>query len=181
MELVETERLRLERWRPRHTEALAQMNAEPEVMRYVGDGRPASAEASRAQSARFAGHWERFGFGLWAVFERAGAEPVGFAGLSHPLWFPEEIDNVEVGWRFRRSTWGRGYATEAGAAGVRAAFEALGRDGIVSYIHPDNERSRAVAERLGMCYARDATNPKTGRPIAVYELDREAYEAAQGR
>ena len=169
-DIIETDRLRLERWDPRrHTEALARMNAQPEVMRYIGDGTPSTRAESELQSSSIAAHWERFGFGLWAV--RLGDDPpVGFAGLAHPLWFPSERSMVEVGWRLRREAWGQGIASEAGRAGLEVAFGVLGLERVVSYILPGNERSQAVSRRLGMERTRVVAHPRRPGSLEVWEI-----------
>src|SRR3954447_11742815 len=96
---VITARLRLSRWDPAlHTPALEAINSSPEAVRYLNDGVPYTPAESAAQSARFASHWAAHGFGLWAVTVLETGEVMGFAGLSHPLWFPELADQVEVGW-----------------------------------------------------------------------------------
>jgi RimJ/RimL family protein N-acetyltransferase len=167
--VVETDRLVLERWSvAAHTADLVRINREPEAMRFIGDGATTTPEASADMSARVAAHWERFGFGLWAVRPRGAARIVGFTGLSHPLWFPAERERVEVGWRLHPDAWGNGYATEAGEAALRAAAEPLALDRVVSFIDPANERSVAVARRLGLRHERDTTHPTQGTPLAVY-------------
>lgn len=168
LEAVDTERLRLERWGDRHSGALVAMNREPEVVRFLTGGVPLSEDASRAQSRRIAEHWERFGFGLWAVVERASGVTIGFSGLSHPLWFPAEAEFVEVGWRLHPDAWGRGFATEAGLAALDVGFGSLRLDWIVSYIHVDNAASRAVAERLGMELERTIDHPTNPDRIDVF-------------
>jgi RimJ/RimL family protein N-acetyltransferase len=171
LECIETDRLRLARWEPdRHTDAVVEMNADPEVMRHIGEGRPLARAESEAQSERLAAHWERFGFGLWAVQLRASGAVVGFAGLSHPLWLPAEVEFVEVGWRLSRCAWGSGIASEAGRAGVGAGFGILGLECVVSYIRPANARSQAVSRRLGMELARTTSHPGGGHAIEVWEL-----------
>jgi RimJ/RimL family protein N-acetyltransferase len=176
----ETERLRLERWDPaRHTDALAEMNADAEVMRHIGDGSPATRAESELQSRSIAAHWERFGFGLWAVRLGEDQPVVGFAGLSHPLWFPSERSMVEVGWRLRRDAWGRGFASEAGRAGLEVGFGVLGLERIVSYILPGNERSQAVSRRLGMELARVVTHPRRPDPVQVWEIRADRAPAAR--
>lgn len=176
---IETERLRLERWDPvRHTDALAAMNADAEVMRHIGSGTPATRVESEVQSRSIASHWERFGFGLWAVRMADSGPVLGFAGLSHPLWFPSEGSMVEVGWRLRRDAWGQGIATEAGRAGLEVGFGELGLERIVSYILPGNARSQAVSRRLGMELARVVAHPRRPVPLEVWEL--RADRAASG-
>ena len=56
----------------------------------------------------------------------------------------------EIGWLLAREFWGRGYATEAGAAARDAAFSRWGYAEVISLIRPENLRSRRVAGRLGM-------------------------------
>jgi RimJ/RimL family protein N-acetyltransferase len=171
-----TERLSLERWDTgRHTAALVAMNGDPEVMRFIGDGGIPTRAQSARQSAAIAAHWERFGFGLWAL--RLSDDPseqtgpvIGFAGLAHPLWWPAESANVEVGWRLRRDAWGRGYASEAARAAVDTAFGPLGLRGVVSYIRAGNARSQSVARRLGMQVERVAAPPAHREPLEVWVL-----------
>jgi RimJ/RimL family protein N-acetyltransferase len=167
---VFTSRLELVPWSPADTDALARINMDPEVMRYVGTGRPATREESAAQSARFAAHWERFGFGLWALRPRGGGGTIGFAGLMHPLWLPGEEAEVEVGWRLARDAWGHGYATEAGRAALEHAFGVLELRHVVSYIAIENLRSQRVAERLGMHLDRAVVQPGRMRDLLVWQI-----------
>jgi RimJ/RimL family protein N-acetyltransferase len=180
-ETIETARLRLERWEPeRHTSALAEMNADAEVMRHIGDGAPVTRAESELQSRSIASHWERFGFGLWAVRMGADSPVLGFAGLSHPLWFPSERAMVEAGWRLRRDAWGQGIATEAGRAALEVGFGVLGLEQIVSYIFPGNERSQAVSRRLGMQRVRVVAHPRGPHPVEVWELRADRRGSAAG-
>src|SRR3954454_21232285 len=106
---VTTPRLGLSRWEPAlHTTALEAINASPEAVTYLNDGVPYTPTETAAQSARFGAHWVQHGFGLWAATVVATGEVIGFVGLSHPLWFPELAEQVEVGWRLHPSAWGNG-------------------------------------------------------------------------
>ena len=168
-QLVRTERLVLRRWDAAlHTESLAGVNADPEAMRYLNGGVPFSREESSAQSLRFAAHWDRYGFGLWAV--EATDAVVGFTGACHPLWFPAYADEVEVGWRLHPSAWGKGYATEAGRAAVGAALDHLDLARVIACIDPGNHASIAVADRLGMQPAETVAGPDGRGDITLYEL-----------
>lgn len=170
-ETVETDRLRLERWNRReHAAGLAEVNADPEVMRFVNAGAPFTRVQSRVQSDRVADHWRTYGFGLWAVIEKATGAMLGFAGLAHPLWLPGWERSVEVGWRLHRAAWGRGYATEAGRAALDYGFGPLQLGEIVALIHPDNDRSLAVASRLGLELRDRVRHPLRHEELTVHRL-----------
>jgi RimJ/RimL family protein N-acetyltransferase len=165
---ITTERLRLARWDPdAHTPALAAINAEPAAVEYVNAGVPFTYAESEGQSVRFGAHWERFGFGLYAVEVQSSGEVIGFTGPAHPLWFPPLADEVEIGWRLHPSAWGSGYATEAARAAVDAAFTHLGVHEVIAIIDPANAPSIAVATRIGMHASRAPGHQHRGA-VAIY-------------
>ena len=170
---VETERLLLQRWdRRAHAAGLAAVNADAEVMEFINDGVPLTRVESGIGSDRVAQHWHTYGFGLWAVVEKATARMLGYAGLAHPLWLPGWERTVEVGWRLHRDAWGHGYATEAGRAGIEYGFGRLGLAEIVSLIHPRNLRSAAVAGRLGLEIQERIPHPQRPHELDVYAARR---------
>lgn len=67
---------------------MAAINADPEVMRWIGDGSPIDEEATAAGTARSEQHWDIHGFGLFAVEIRATGELAGFTGLNTPTRCP---------------------------------------------------------------------------------------------
>ncbi|WP_456843777.1 GNAT family N-acetyltransferase [Cellulomonas sp. P5_C6] len=143
-----TERLILRRWRQEDREPFAELNADPEVMRYF------PATLSRAESDAMADRIDQRmrenGWGLWALEVTAGEHAgrfAGFTGLARPVW---DMSLTEVGWRLPRWAWGYGYATEAAREAVRVGFEEFGLDEIASFTVPTNLRSQAVMRRLGM-------------------------------
>jgi RimJ/RimL family protein N-acetyltransferase len=170
--VVETERLRLRPWRAADDlPALAALNADAEVMRWVAPNRPLRADESAALLERIEDHWRAHGYGLWAVEPRAdSAGCIGFTGLAVPSFLPEVLPAVEVGWRLDRAWWGRGLATEAAAASIAYGFETLGLRSVVSIIDAGNERSLRVAEKLGMRPAPDRLHPVTRRRLRVMQL-----------
>ena len=93
---------------------------------------------------------------------------LGFAGICHPLWFPAWAKRVEVGWRLRVDAWGSGYATEAGGEALRVGFDHLGLEEIYAFVHPDNHRSAAVSERLGMTLEERVRHPDRPHDLDVY-------------
>jgi RimJ/RimL family protein N-acetyltransferase len=147
---LHTERLLLRRWRSADREPFAALNADPRVMEHF----PAllSREESDAAADRIEAHFERHGFGLWAV-ELAGVTPfAGFIGLCVPRCEAHFTPCVEIGWRLAADYWGHGLATEGARAALAFGFESLRLEEIVSYTVPDNLRSRRVMEKLGMTH-----------------------------
>jgi RimJ/RimL family protein N-acetyltransferase len=145
-----TSRLLLRRWRASDREPFAQMSADPEVMAHF----PATLDraASDALVDRVEAHFVARGYGLWAIEVQGGESFIGFAGLMVPRFDAHFTPAVEIGWRFARSAWGHGYATEAAREACRLGFVELRLPEIVSFTVPANLRSRRVMERLGMTH-----------------------------
>jgi RimJ/RimL family protein N-acetyltransferase len=172
---LETDRLLLRPWRPpEDLDALAALNADPAVMRWVTPNRPLRREESADFLDRMVRHWDEHGFGLWAVVPRREPDAgcVGFAGLAIPSFLPAVLPAVEVGWRLAAAAWGRGYATEAARASVAFGFERLGLSSIVSIVDARNERSLRVCEKLGMRPGPDRLHPLTRRRLRVMQVGR---------
>jgi RimJ/RimL family protein N-acetyltransferase len=159
---IATDRLVLRGFEDDDFEPYAAMMADPQVTRFLGDGRPLARTDAWRQLALILGHWSLRGFGLWAVEERTSGALVGRVGCFEPEGWP----GFEVGYVLARPFWGRGYATEAGGAALRYAREILGRDRIISLIHPANDASIRVAERLGA--VADGMVDLSGHPTRVY-------------
>jgi RimJ/RimL family protein N-acetyltransferase len=173
----DTERLHLRRWRSTDREPFAELNADPEVVRYITDGRPMTLTESDDVLRAIEAHWAQHGFGLWCAAPRADPDAcLGFVGLAVPSFLPSVMPAVEVGWRLARPAWGRGLATEAARAAVRHAFEGLELESVISLIDPDNERSVRVAEKLGMRRGPAHVHPATGRRLHAYEIS--SHDAA---
>ncbi|MFJ8108811.1 GNAT family N-acetyltransferase [Streptomyces sp. NPDC096132] len=173
-----TERLWLRQWREEDLDALAEMDADPEVMRYIGDGSPSTRERTTAALARARAAWDERGYGLFAAEEPATGELIGWVGLAVPTFLPEIMPTVEIGWRLRRRSWGRGYATEAAREVLAFAFDEVALDHVVSICHVDNHASTRVMAKLGMTFDRTTRVPAHGQPVQVMSLTREAFRAS---
>jgi RimJ/RimL family protein N-acetyltransferase len=174
---LETERLILRRWRDEDLDALAAMNADPEVMRYIGDGHAQDRAETAEIFPRMRARWDEYGFGRWAVELKEDGAVIGFAGLSFPLSFPDLATIPEIGWRLARPYWGKGYATEAAAASRDDFFRSFAYDQIISLAYAGNTASTHVMDKIG--FRRDGeTRGVGGRPVLVYRLDRADWRPA---
>jgi ribosomal-protein-alanine N-acetyltransferase len=135
-------------WRDQDRAPFAAMNADARVMEFF------RSCLSRAESDTMVdhiqAHFNKHGFGLWAIAVPGVAPFIGFAGLSVPTFSAHFTPCVEVGWRLAFEHWGHGYATEAARLALGYAFGALALSQVVSFTSVGNDRSRAVMERLGM-------------------------------
>lgn len=179
---LETGRLVLRRWRDSDLATFAALNADREVMEHMVS--TLTKEETAAMIERIEAHFEEHGFGLWAVELALTGEFVGFAGLSIPRFEAHFMPAVEVGWRLRRSHWGKGYAAEAAAAAMEFGFNTAELDEIVSFTVPANTRSTRVMERLGMTRdpADDFDHPVISERSSLkrhvlYRMSRERWSA----
>jgi len=170
---LETERLILRMFSVDDAEAYARICADPEVMRYLGEGKPLSVFEAWRQMAFLVGHWQLLGYGHFAVEEKSSGRLIGRVGFLNPAGWP----GFELGWTLARESWGKGYASEGARRALKYGFEELDRDHVISLIDPDNKASIKVAERLG-----EKVEDKTelfGREILIYGIDREEWRGGQ--
>ena len=170
MVTLESERLILRMLRESDFDAYAEMCADAEVMRYLGDGQPLSRPLAWRNLAMMVGHWSLRGYGLWAAEDRSSGILVGRIGF----WNPEGWPGFELGWTLRRSFWGHGYATEGARLALRYAFTQLAQPHVISLIHPDNTRSIQVAQRLGESL--QGPTEVLGKTALVYRITRAEWE-----
>lgn len=164
-----TDRLRLRPYRANDATAMFAVFGDPEVMRYSMSGADPSVESTQARIQKLMDHQVSFGFSLWVVEDRSTGAILGDCGLKQL----EEGPEIEVGYRFAKPHWGRGYASEAAAASVRYGFGALGLTRIVAVVEPPNVASRKVLEKIGLEY--QCLAHYYGRPMSYFAVDRENF------
>ena len=176
--MIETERLLLRRWKESDREPFARMNADPLVMEFLGP--LLSREQTVALIEHAENHFDKHGFGPYAVELRETGEFAGFVGISVPTFQAHFTPCVEIGWRLKSESWGRGYATEGARRVVRHAFFEIGLNNLVSFTAEANLRSRRVMEKLGMSHVEedDFDHPRVpaGSPLrrhVLYRLEKE--------
>ena len=141
---LETERLLLRRFAEADVGRLLALHNDLEVMRFINGGKPTSREeVERGYRERFAGD------GYWAAVEKATGEFLGWFAFDQKESGPEE---AELGYRLKRSAWGKGYATEGSRALIRKGFTELGVRRVWAQTMAVNLSSRRVMEKAGLAY-----------------------------
>ncbi len=182
---LETDRLVLRQFSMDDADNLVDLDADPDVMRFVTGGIPTSrAEIENEVLPAFLGYYQRYeSFGFWAVIEKATGE---FLGWFH--FRPREDavpGEVELGYRLRKSAWGKGYATEGSRALIRKGFTESGVQRVVAEAMAVNQASRRVMEKAGLALVRTFHQPWP-YPIdgdqfgdVEYALDRAGWQQDQ--
>jgi [ribosomal protein S5]-alanine N-acetyltransferase len=162
---LKTRRLVLRAPVPEDAEALAPMYADPEVMRYVGDGRTLTRADTERSVRRMIERWDADGFGLFTTVRKEDEAVIGRVGLlvwNTDTWEPttraeaaEAPSEVEVGYTLGKPFWGQGLATEAAGAVRDYALGELGADRLIALIIHGNTASENVARKLGLEYERE--------------------------
>ncbi len=168
MPVIETPRLRLRPLRESDLDALAALNANPDVTRFLGPGKTLNRAETWRQIACFMGHQQIRGYSILAIEDRASG---AFIGRTGP-WFPEMWPMLEVGWIVDPKWQRQGIASEAGRASLDWCFANLNIDRICSLIAPDNLASARVAAKLGGQLDRRAEI--TGIPADIWVHQRPA-------
>jgi RimJ/RimL family protein N-acetyltransferase len=166
---LQTERLFLRRFTVDDVDEIVALDSDPEVMRYISGGKPTPrSEIETDYLPSWLSYYERFaGFGFWAAVEKASGEFIGWFHFRSP---PDHaVDDVELGYRLRRSAWGKGYATEASRALIDKGFRELGVQRVFASTMAVNKASRRVMEKAGLKFVGDEHGE------AEYALTREEW------
>ena len=181
--IIETPRLLLRHWRDSDRAPFAKMNADPSVMEFFPA--PLTPSQSDALATKIEAHFQKHGFGTYAVEIRSNGDFAGFIGLNAPAFHAHFTPCVEIAWRLAPGFWGQGLATEGAQAVLRHARKEFGLQEVVSFTVPTNLRSRRVMEKLGMTHdpADDFDHPQLppGHPLrrhVLYRLSRPGLTAA---
>lgn len=164
--VIETPRLLMRRMTSADLPAIAEIFADPEVMRFYQSGVRDRA-ATEAWLQRNQERYAREGVGLYALIHRESGELAGHCGFI--VWELSGRRELEIAYCLAKKFWGHGLASEAAIACRQYAFAALDEPRVISIIHHQNEASKRVAIRNGMRVWRK-TEIK-GTPVVIYAVE----------
>lgn len=147
---IETGRLILREFTADDVDNLVELDSDPQVVHFITNGEPTPREeVERDYIPAYLDYYRRTpGFGFWAVVEKSSGEFLGWfhfrPGEGHPA------DEPELGYRLRRSAWGKGYAVEGSRALIDKGFADLGVTRVLAETMVVHGASRRVMEKSGM-------------------------------
>ncbi len=150
---AETPRLILREILPSDEEGMFALDSDPEVHRYLGNNPVTNIEQTREVINFVRQQYIDNGIARWAVIEKNTNSFVGWSGLklvkeernNHPQYY-------DIGYRFIKKYWGKGYATESAKAALDYGFEVMNLTEIIGTAHIENTASRKVLEKIGLKY-----------------------------
>jgi len=169
---IETARLRLRPYILDDLDRLSIILSNPEVMKYSPRGpipKGKEKQVTRDILEYFIEHWEKYGFGVWAIVEKASRKLIGHCGLN---CLPNSPD-IEIIYRLDQNYWNQGIATEATKAAINYGFNSAKLYKIVAIAVPQHIASRRVMEKAGLKYEKNAHYYKID--VVYYSILRENW------
>lgn len=145
-EILETQRLKLRELNPSDAINLYQLNLEPDVIKHTGDLPFKSVEEAKKFIENYK-EYEKYGFGRWVVEEKESKKFLGWCGLKL-----NEENYIDLGFRFLKTEWGKGFAVESAKACLDHGFKTLKLDLIIARTSEHNYSAQKVLEKIGMTY-----------------------------
>ena len=155
--IIKTERLGLRNWIESDLKPFSEMCGDEIVMKHFP--KTLSKDETKGFIERLQTHFSKYGYTYFAMDLLASEEFIGFTGLANQTWESEFTPCVDIGWRLKRSAWGKGYATEAAKACLDAGFEKFGLEEIIAFATDTNMSSVNVMKKIGMQFIGTVQHP----------------------
>jgi RimJ/RimL family protein N-acetyltransferase len=169
--IVETARLRLRDFSLNDIDVYYEaIISDGDVMRYLPPREACPKDVAERFIRHFRDHWQKRGFGMWAVIHKADDKLIGHCGLNT---IPDSTE-IEVAYALAKPYWGQGLASEGAHASLRYGFERVGLDRIVAVAIAENTASRKVMTKIGMTY--EGVKPVYGSELPYYVMTRAQFQ-----
>jgi RimJ/RimL family protein N-acetyltransferase len=162
--IIETERLLLRTFTELDATLIYELNRDLDVTRFTHDTINDLAQAEETLFNKILPQYALYNHGRWAVHLKPTLEFLGWCGLKYRAG----LNEIDLGYRFKKEFWGRGYATEAAYASIKYDFGKLGLQRIVGRAEFHNIGSWKVLEKCGMTYIGE--QEVKGFPVKTYEI-----------
>ncbi len=163
--ILETERLLLREFDEADAPSFFVLGSDPAVTRFTGDALTSIEHGLEILRTRPIADYQKHGYGRWACIDKASGQLIGFSGLK----YLDDLQEIDLGYRFLPAYWGRGLATESGRAVLDYGFAHLRLERIIGLVAPENVASVRVLEKLGLTFV--GMIEYYGKPTAKYAID----------
>ena len=175
--ILETKRILLTDFMASDSSLLKDLDSDPEVMKYLTDGKPSSDEDIQAATNRMLAFKEKFQtrFGMFMAFEKETQEFIGWFIFRPDKKTPDDLSNIEIGYRLKKKFWGKGFASEVSQAIVDRGLKDPEIKTIFATAMKDNNGSQNVMKKVGLTYVGDYTEeafPGVNKTASRYVLEK---------
>ena len=171
---IETERLLIRNLSTEDSQGLFEMDSDPEVQKYLGNQPIENKSEATVYIENIQKEYKKFGSGRWAVIEKKTGNFIGWCGLK---FISTEINSksqyYDLGYRFIKKYWGKGYATESALACLKYGFEELNQEEIFAMVELNHLASRNILSKLGMKEMNEFEYDNT--PHIFYKISKEKW------
>lgn len=167
--LIATQRLILKEMTEEDADHLFELNSDPEVMRYTGDSSFNNIEEASNFIRSYQDFYKTYRCGRLSTFIKETGEYIGWCGLKYLI----NKDKTDIGYRFAKPFWGKGYATESAAACLNDGFNRLHLDKIIATAMKENLASINVFKKLGLKFSKD--EDCGCQPGVIYQITKEDW------
>ncbi|MBS1920049.1 MAG: GNAT family N-acetyltransferase [Bacteroidetes bacterium] len=162
--IFETERLQFRTFTLEDAPLIYDLNLDPDVIRYTCDPVKDIGHARDILEQVILPQYVLYNHGRWAIYLKPQSEFIGWCGLKY---IPQR-DEIDLGYRFKKQYWGKGYATEAAYASIQYGFNKLNLHRIIGRAMPENKASLHVLKKCGMNFITEEVID--GHPVKTYEI-----------
>ncbi len=150
MRILETNRLYLKEFHISDADKMFLLNSDPKVIQFTGDRAFNNLEETIELIQNY-DHYKIYGFGRWSVFLKETHEYIGWCGLK----YTKEKDEYDIGFRFFKEHWNKGYATESALACIDLGFTKFKMNKIIGRAMSANIGSVKVLEKMGLKFEKN--------------------------
>lgn len=156
---LETERVYLVEITKDDAPLLLDLDNDPDVMRYLTDGKPSTLEEINKTMERILKIIDKYQYkyGFWLAYTKGSQEFMGWYLFRPDKKNPDDLKNIELGYRLKKKFWGLGYATEVSKEILSIGFGTYQVDSIFAITMKANKASQNVMKKLGMKWEADYT------------------------
>ena len=181
---AESERLYLREFTPADAALLYDLDSDPEVMRYLTDGKTTPMEQIQKDMPRILSYADKLDhkLGIWVAHLMDTDEFIGWFLLRPDKKSPDNLKNIELGYRLKKKFWGQGYATEMSRILVDKAFALTTTETVFARTHLLNVGSWSVMKKLGMTFKHEYLEDDfigEDKRAVLYEITREQWTNLQ--